>query len=126
MKIGTQLLIAALAISFIPVAIIGSVALLNGRHALSNQAFSQLNSIRQVKKAQLEEFFLEQQSDMNVLLNMVDMFRQNAYQKFQAVLKRVFIWKANKPLESLGKPLKRNLALNSSSTKKSMTITIYS
>jgi methyl-accepting chemotaxis protein len=85
MKIGTQLLIAALAISFIPVAIIGTVALVNGRHALSNQAFSQLNSIRQVKKAQLDEFFFEQQSDMNVLLNMVALFRQNAYQKLQAV-----------------------------------------
>ena len=85
MKIGTKLLMAALAIGFIPVAIIGSIATLTSRDALSKQAFSQLNSVREVKKAQIENFFANKQNDMHVLLNMVATFRQNAYQKLQTV-----------------------------------------
>jgi len=85
MKIGTQLLIAALAISFIPVTIIGTVAWVEGHHALSNQAFSQLESIREAKKAQIGHFFSEKQRDMDVLLNMVSLLKQKAFQKLQAV-----------------------------------------
>ncbi|MDM8558671.1 methyl-accepting chemotaxis protein [Candidatus Parabeggiatoa sp. HSG14] len=85
MKIGTKLLIVALAIGFIPVAIVGSIALLNGREALSNQAFSQLESVREVKKAQLEAFFQEKKREMHVLLDIVATLRQNAFQKLQTV-----------------------------------------
>ncbi len=85
MKIGTQLLIAALAISFIPVTILGTVAWVEGRDALSNQAFSQLESIREAKKTQIVHFFSEKQRDMDVLLNMVALLKQKAFQKLQAV-----------------------------------------
>ncbi len=85
MKIRTKLLVAALAIGFIPVTIIGSFALLKSRQALSNQAFSQLESVREIKKAQLDAFFAERENDMHVLLDMVANLKQNASQKLQAV-----------------------------------------
>ncbi len=85
MTIGNRLLAAALAIGFIPAAIIGAIAWFNSRHALSNQAFEHLKSVREIKKAQLENFILDNQHQMQVLLNTVATFRQNAFQKLQSV-----------------------------------------
>ena len=85
MKIGTKLLVTTLAISLIPVVIIGSVALWKSHHALSNQAFSHLESVRELKKAQLENFFIEKQHDIQMLVDMVATNKQNAYQKLQTL-----------------------------------------
>lgn len=85
MKIGTQLLVTALAISSIPAMIIGTIALWNNHYALSNQAFSQLESVREVKKAQIEECFMDKQKDMQVLLDMMTTVKQHAFQKLQMV-----------------------------------------
>ena len=85
MTIGKRLLVAALAIGFIPAAIIGTIALLNGRTALSNQAFEHLKSVREIKKAQLENFFIDKQRELQFLIETVSTFRQNALQKLQSV-----------------------------------------
>jgi methyl-accepting chemotaxis protein len=85
MTIGKKLLIAALAMGLIPFLIIGSIALFGGRYVLSHQAFSHLESVREIKKAQLENFFNEKQNDMQILLNMVATIQQNAFNKLQAV-----------------------------------------
>jgi len=85
MTIGKKLLIAALAIGLIPFLIVGSIALFGGRHVLSNQAFSHLESVREIKKVQLENFFTEKQNDMQILLNMVATIQQNAFNKLRAV-----------------------------------------
>jgi signal transduction histidine kinase/DNA-binding response OmpR family regulator len=85
MKIRTKLLVVAIAIGFTPVIIIGGVALFESRNALSNQAFAHLESVRELKKTQLEAFFIERKNDMHVLLDMVANLKQNAIQKLQAV-----------------------------------------
>ncbi|MCK5525484.1 MAG: response regulator [Thiomargarita sp.] len=85
MKIRTKLLPAALAISLIPALIIGIFSVLQTREALTNQAFSHLESVRDNKKAQLETFFTQRMVDMQVLLEMVDNLKQNAAQKLQSV-----------------------------------------
>jgi len=85
MKLRSKLLLTAMAIGFIPLLLIGSFALFESRDALLNQAFYQLESVRDVKKAQLDGFFAERKSDMHVLLDMVTNLRQNAFQKLQAV-----------------------------------------
>lgn len=85
MTIGKRLLVAALAIGFIPAAIIGTIALLNGRSALSNQAFEHLKSVREIKKAQLENFFLDKQRELQFLIETISTFKQNALQKLQSV-----------------------------------------
>jgi len=56
LKISTKLLVTALAIGFIPMAIIGGFALFESRNVLSNQIFNQLSSIRDVKKANWKHF----------------------------------------------------------------------
>ena len=85
MNIRTKLLITALATGFIPVTIIGGFAFLESRDAFLNQAFSHLESVRDIKKTQLKTFFAERESDMHVLLGMVATLKQNAFQKLQAV-----------------------------------------
>ena len=85
MKIATKLLVVTLAIGFIPVAIIGGITLLESYDALSKQAFSQLKSVREGKKNQIQDFFIKKQKEMQVLLDTVATFRQNAYQKLQTV-----------------------------------------
>jgi methyl-accepting chemotaxis protein len=77
--------VAALAIGFIPAAIIGTIALLNGRSALSNQAFEHLKSVREIKKAQLKNFFLDKQRELQFLIETISTFKQNALQKLQSV-----------------------------------------
>jgi len=85
MKLRSKLLLTAMAIGFIPLLLIGSLAFFESRDALLNQAINQLESVRDVKKNQLEGFFAERKSDMHVLLDMVAGFKQNAMQKVQAV-----------------------------------------
>ncbi|MBE9563243.1 MAG: hypothetical protein IMF12_10320, partial [Proteobacteria bacterium] len=85
LKLRTKLLLTAMAIGFIPLLLIGGFSLFESRYALSNQAFSQLESIREIKKNQLEGFFAERKNDMQVLLNIVDNLHQNSLQKLQAI-----------------------------------------
>jgi len=65
MKIGTKLFAAFLAIALI-FSIAGTVSLLESRNALSKAAFNQLESVREDKKARVEEYFAERESDMHV------------------------------------------------------------
>jgi methyl-accepting chemotaxis protein len=84
MKIGTKLFVAFLGIALI-FSIAGTVSLLESRNALSKAAFNQLESVRENKKARVEDYFAERESDMHVLLETVALFRQNAFQRLQAV-----------------------------------------
>ncbi|HIE02040.1 MAG TPA: methyl-accepting chemotaxis protein [Thiotrichaceae bacterium] len=84
LKIGTKLSIAFLAIVLIFI-IAGMFFLLKSEQALSQAAFNQLESVRADKQAQIEAFFTERQSDMQVLLDTVALFRQNTFQQLQSV-----------------------------------------
>ncbi len=77
LKIRTKVLVIALAIALIPAIIIGTFSLLNSKDALERQAFNHLESVLKIKKAQLEAFFDEGRSDINVLVDM----QENVTQK---------------------------------------------
>jgi len=85
MKIRTKLLLAFLGMSILPFAIIGMIALLTSRTALSTLAFGQLESLREVKKTQVETFFEERQKNMSVLMETVAIFKQAAFEKMHSV-----------------------------------------
>ncbi|MEK8016041.1 MAG: methyl-accepting chemotaxis protein [Candidatus Parabeggiatoa sp.] len=84
LKIGTKLSIAFLTIILIFI-IAGLFFLLKSEQALSQAAFNQLESVRADKQAQIEAFFTERQSDMQVLLDTVALFRQNTFKQLQSV-----------------------------------------
>lgn len=84
LKISTKLTIAFLAIALIFI-IAGVVFLIESQHALSQATFSQLESVRADKKAQLDAFVAEHQSDMQMLVDSISLLRQNAFQKLDYV-----------------------------------------
>lgn len=85
MKIRNKLLSVSLLITLLPLAIIGAAFLWQGHSSLSSQAFKQLESLREIKKAQIEVFFSERHHDMTALLNLLEMLRQNASQKLRSL-----------------------------------------
>ena len=84
-KIGVKLLIAFVVIDFIPFAVIGYFSWAKGRETLEAQVFNQLESIREIKKSRVEQFFLEREKDTHVLLEIVNHAMQNALQKLRSV-----------------------------------------
>ena len=57
MKLGTKLLVAFLAVGVIPFAVVGVVSMLKASTALESQAYNQLVAMREVKKAQVNDYF---------------------------------------------------------------------
>ncbi len=84
-KLATKLLVGFLAVGILPFAIIGIASLNKASSALSNQAFNQLEGVREIKKAQIESFFNERRGDMGVLVETVGTLRHEAFLKLEAV-----------------------------------------
>ena len=85
MKLSHKLLIAFLGVGVIPAVTIGLLALRKSSKALEQQSYNQLAGMRDVKKAQIEQFFAERQGDMGVLVENVGVLRQEAFKKLAAV-----------------------------------------
>ncbi|MDM8535232.1 cache domain-containing protein [Desulfobacterales bacterium HSG17] len=85
LKIKTKLLLAILAIGFIPFIFAVLYSFNISSQALSSQAFSQLESIREIKKDQITNFFEERRKNMNVLTETVSTLRQAAIEKIITV-----------------------------------------
>ena len=85
MTLKTKLLIAFLTISIIPFLTIGIISMLKSGKALSNMAFSQLESMREVKKAQIQNFFVQHQENMAVLMETAANFREDAFDKLSGI-----------------------------------------
>ena len=83
LKIRTKIFAAFLSIGIIPILITGIISLNRAGSALTQQAFSQLESIREVKKKHLEAFFDEQKKDIAILMETAANFRQSAYEKME-------------------------------------------
>ena len=57
MTLGKKLMITFLAVGVIPFAVIGLVSLFSSSSALSDAAYNQLTAVREIKKAQIENYF---------------------------------------------------------------------
>ncbi len=84
-SIGKKLLLTFLLIGSLPSLGIGGIAIWQIRSALSDQAYNQLEGVREIKRAQLEDFFQERKLSMDTLLQAVTNLRQNAKQRLAAV-----------------------------------------
>jgi len=85
MKLGTKLLVVFLAVGVIPFAVMGIISLVESSGALSVSAFGELDSVRGIKKNQIQNFFKERQGDMGVLVETVGTLRKEAFEKLTAV-----------------------------------------
>ena len=84
-KLGPKLMGAFLAVGLIPFAALSMVSLTTSSNALSKQAFSQLESMREVKQSQIMDLFAGIRGDMNVLLETVKVLRREAFEKLKSV-----------------------------------------
>ena len=84
MSLMAKLVIFFLIVGTIPLALIGGVSLVKSSGALEQLAYSQLEGMRGVKTAQIENFFAERQRDMNVLTEIVETLRTEAINKLVA------------------------------------------
>ncbi|MBF0288941.1 MAG: methyl-accepting chemotaxis protein [SAR324 cluster bacterium] len=79
-------LIAVLAlVGLLPLVLVGWWSSNLSKEALEKQAFNQLESVREIKRAQIEKFFGERQGDMGVLVHTVNTLRSEAINKLIAV-----------------------------------------
>jgi len=85
MKLGTKLLIAFLAVGVIPLAITAALSLQKSSNSLTGLAFNQLESVREIKKAQIKKFFNKREEDMAILVETVGALRREAFNKLEAV-----------------------------------------
>ena len=85
MNFKAKQVILFLIVGIIPFAIIGITALRISSLALSDQVYKQLESIRDIKKNQIEQFFEERQGDLEVLIQSMGVFRREAINKLIAV-----------------------------------------
>ncbi len=85
LRLGTKLVAAFLLVGVIPFAVVSAMSLWQASRALSSQAFDQLESVREIKKAQVEQFFAGLGEDMQVLKDTVASLRQAAFAKLEMV-----------------------------------------
>jgi methyl-accepting chemotaxis protein len=67
MKLKTRLLLTFLAIGLFPSLIIGFIANKIASDTIETQAFSQLIAVREIKKQQIDHYFLQRKADINML-----------------------------------------------------------
>ena len=102
---------AFLGIGLLPILIVSVIAFVVSRDALSSQVFRDLASVRDVKTAQVTDFFTERKTDLNILLETVDSLRDVAFDKLRSV-------QENKKalIEHRFEDLKKNVSYLSKST----------
>ena len=84
-KMKPKLIGLFLIVGIIPLVIVGWWASRLTTESLMEKSFGQLESVRGIKKAQIENFFGERQGDMGVLMETVNTLRQEAIAKLIAI-----------------------------------------
>lgn len=85
MKLQTKLTLVFLLVGLVPASVIGLLALAESRSSLEQQAFNQLESVRGIKKAQIETFFESRRGDMAVLVEVAGAMLSEAKAKLEVV-----------------------------------------
>lgn len=88
MTIGKKLNLSTLLFTLaalVPIGVLAVMAVSTARGSFIQERFSQLQSVRDIKKSQIEKFFENREGDMNVLVETVRTFKHEAFQKLTAV-----------------------------------------
>ena len=85
MNLKAKLLAAFLAMSLLPLALIAWITVEHSSTALSEQAFAQLESVREIKKTLLAQLFSEWRGNMDMLIDSVGSLKNAAIDKMTIV-----------------------------------------
>lgn len=86
-KMKPKLIGLFLIIGLIPMAIGGWRGGALSTDALMKKSFGQLESVREIKKNQIERFFSEREGDLGVLTETVSVMRKGAFEKLESIQK---------------------------------------
>ena len=92
-NLGVKMTVAFLAVGLIPFGIVGGVSLYKSGKALEKQAYCSLESVREIKKSQLQDFFTARKADMGILMETVQNLKDAAFAKLSTAqeLKRASV-----------------------------------
>jgi len=82
-KMKPKLIILFLFVGIIPLITIGIFGSWLTSKALMMRAYEQLEAVREIKKAQIKRFFGERESDIAVLVENVEVLRENAFENMK-------------------------------------------
>ncbi len=85
LKLKTKLGVFFLLVGIVPAAVVGFFAIDSASDSMEQQAFNQLESVRAIKKNQIENFFEARNDDTNVLVDTVGSLTNAAFSKLQVV-----------------------------------------
>ncbi len=83
-KLGINTLVLSLA-CIVPFVAVGIISVNTARNSFVEERFAQLDSVREIKKHQVEKYFHERKGDMSVLVETVGVLRLEAMKKLSAV-----------------------------------------
>ncbi len=108
-RIGVKLLVAFLLIGLMPLLISSIISYRQSSNALTKASFNQLTGIREIKKKQIENFFQERKSDLQVLTETVNTLQNEAFLKLSAIQHN-----KKKSIEALAKQWQTDIAAQQS------------
>ncbi len=103
--LGLKLVVYFVAVGLIPFVVVGAIAALKARRALTHQAFSHLAFVRDIRQNQIGGYFDSVHDNLNFLARTVDALEQAAFEKLAAVQE---IKKAQ--VETLFRRMRRDVA----------------
>lgn len=84
-KMQPKLIGLMLLVSIIPVSLVAWYSANSAQESLLAQSYNQLQSMREIKRSQIDRFFGERQGDMGVLVETVSALEAEAFNKMMAV-----------------------------------------
>ena len=85
LSLKTKLIVSFLIVGIIPLAVGEYLCLKNADEALEEQAMNQLESIRQIKKDDLESFFHERKMDIGILARTIETIKGETHDRLQTI-----------------------------------------
>ncbi len=84
-SLRSRMLTAFLAVGLLPLAALALISISRSEHAVRKDVFNQLEAVQDIKKKQIETFFSDRQDDMGMLVETVNMLRDESMKKLTAV-----------------------------------------
>jgi methyl-accepting chemotaxis protein len=75
LKSGYKVILVVMALGVVPFVTIGTMSLVRSSGNLTARVFDQLKGLRETKKNEITAFFKERQGDLNVLCDIIEMFK---------------------------------------------------
>ncbi len=84
-SLGAKLIASFLIVGLVPFAVIGTIAFFKAQNALRDTSSQELESLHEIKRKQVEDYFAEHRGDIEVLRNNMAAQKQAAFRKLTSI-----------------------------------------